>query len=167
MENHRSQIGEFEEIDPVIAASPRLCAVLQSLSLVEYTEVLVAHGFTTWDRLLHIQEHDLEAMKFKLGHRRKLQREIAVRSNVQRLQDQLESPQDGTELATIHGSSAIRQEKRRIEEIDLFQGMHKRYVLNNVTTSSFKAASDTLRIQLPSQKMGFSAYRDELEIWQI
>ncbi|TLD36055.1 High mobility group protein 20A [Venturia nashicola] len=130
MEHLSTQSEELEEVDPVITASPRLCAVLQSLSLAEYTEALVAHGFTTWNQLLDIQEHDLEALRFKLGHRRKLQRDIAVCKNAQRLQDQLDIPQDITELATNHGSSAIRQAKRRIDKIEPFDGMNKRYVFD-------------------------------------
>lgn len=135
MDMSSTHIGELEDVKPLGIADPRLCAVLQSLSLHEYTEALVAHGFTTWDQLLDIQEHHLEALKFKLGHRRKLQREIAVCKNIKSLKDQLERPQDGAELAAIH-TPTIRPEKRRLDDTEQFQGMHKRYVLDETATSS-------------------------------
>ena len=69
--------------------SPRLYAVLQSLSIGEYLEPLVTYGINSWDMLLEIQEEDLEALNFKLGHRRKLQREIAVSKKIRQLQEQL------------------------------------------------------------------------------
>ncbi|KAE9983507.1 hypothetical protein EG328_009847 [Venturia inaequalis] len=126
MDMSSTHIGEPEDVKPLGIADPRLCAVLQSLSLHEYTEALVAHGFTTWDQLLDIQEHHLEALKFKLGHRRKLQREIAVCKNIKSLKDQIERPQDGAELAAIH-TPTIRPEKRRLDDTEQFQGMHKRF----------------------------------------
>lgn len=145
MEIPSTQVEKLEEADPLVIASPRLRAVLQSLSLDEYTDALVAHGFKTWGQLLDIQEHDLEALKFKLGHRRKLRREIAVCKNIERLQVQLESPQDETELAAIQSSSTIRQEKRKIDEIEPFQGIHKRYVLCKTTINSLLFTANFMR----------------------
>jgi hypothetical protein len=49
---------------------------LSRCGLLQYLEVLAENGFDTWDTVLDIQEGDLEAMEFKLGHRRKLQRQI-------------------------------------------------------------------------------------------
>lgn len=157
MEVPSTHSQELEEVQPVLVASPRLCSALQSLSLDQYTEVLVAHGFTSWDQLLEIQENELEALKFKLGHRRKLQREIAVCKNVTRLQNQLKSPKDTTEIAAIQSPSVVRHEKRRLEQFEPFQGMHKRYVLDVITTSSsisclyYSADNYTLGIRLLSK----------------
>jgi hypothetical protein len=53
-----------------------LGAELSRCELGQYLEVLVQNGFDTWFTVLEIQEEDLEAMEFKLGHRRKLQRHI-------------------------------------------------------------------------------------------
>jgi hypothetical protein len=53
-----------------------LGAELSRCELGQYLEVLVQNGFDTWFTVLGIQEGDLEAMEFKLGHRRKLQRHI-------------------------------------------------------------------------------------------
>lgn len=167
MEVPRTHSQELEEVQPALVASPRLCAVLQSLSLDQYTEVLVTHGFTSWDQLLDIQENDLEALHFKLGHRRKLQREIAVCKDVTRLQNQLEKPKDGaTEIAAIQSSSVVRHEKRRMDQFEPFQGVHKRYVLDEITTSSsiacpcYSADNYTLGIRPLSRT-------DALTVWQF
>ncbi|KAF2759323.1 hypothetical protein EJ05DRAFT_527525 [Pseudovirgaria hyperparasitica] len=50
---------------------------LDQLGLSAYFEELVAEGFDTWETILDITESDLNALGFKLGHRRKLQRAIA------------------------------------------------------------------------------------------
>ncbi|QDS69346.1 hypothetical protein FKW77_003765 [Venturia effusa] len=120
-----TQNRQAEEVDTTLSASSRLHAVLQSLSLDEYTEALIAHGFTSWDEILEIQEHDLEALEFKLGHRRKLQREIAVYKNVTRPRNQHETPGDPTAVADVQ-SPVPRQGKRRLDQLVPFQGVHKR-----------------------------------------
>jgi hypothetical protein len=56
----------------------------------------VNHGFHSWDTLLNIQEEDMEALNFKLGHRRKLQREIAVSKNIRQIQEQLDISADSS-----------------------------------------------------------------------
>jgi hypothetical protein len=58
-----------------------LCAELSCCGLTQYLEVLVRNGFDDWNTVLDIQEEDLEAMGFKLGHRRKLQRHITNHSS--------------------------------------------------------------------------------------
>src|SRR5271167_1436368 len=50
---------------------------LSHLGLGEYSEALTSHGFETWDDLIDISEETMAELGFKLGHRRKLQREIA------------------------------------------------------------------------------------------
>src|SRR5450432_541876 len=52
-------------------------ASLGTLGLQEYSQPLVSHGFRTWDDVVNISENSLADLGFKLGHRRKLQREIA------------------------------------------------------------------------------------------
>ena len=56
-----------------------LQAILSDLGLQEYFNKLVEQGFDTWDNLIGIQETDMAILRIKLGHRRKLQREIARR----------------------------------------------------------------------------------------
>lgn len=47
------------------------------LGLPQYLDRLVHAGFDSWDTLMEITEQDLETLSVELGHRRKLQREIA------------------------------------------------------------------------------------------
>jgi hypothetical protein len=58
-------------------AVPELPHVLERLGLSTYSAVLASNGFHNWETVLDITEDDLAALNFKLGHRRKLQREIA------------------------------------------------------------------------------------------
>jgi hypothetical protein len=57
---------------------PVLTEVLERLDLAVYVDVLVANGFHDWDTVVDITEEDLTSMRFKLGHRRALQRAIAT-----------------------------------------------------------------------------------------
>ncbi|KAF7504308.1 hypothetical protein GJ744_002497 [Endocarpon pusillum] len=52
-------------------------AILTRLGLEQYLDSFIVEGFDTWETVLDIQEGDLDALNVKLGHRRKLQREIA------------------------------------------------------------------------------------------
>jgi hypothetical protein len=52
-------------------------ATLGRLGLQEYYQRLVEYGIDTWDHLIVISETDMATLGIKLGHRRKLQREIA------------------------------------------------------------------------------------------
>jgi hypothetical protein len=58
-------------------ASVPLRLVLSRLGLSNYYDRLIANGFDSWKTVLDITEKDLGHLSFKLGHRRKLQREIA------------------------------------------------------------------------------------------
>lgn len=108
-------------------ASPRLRAVLHSLSLAQYLEPLVSYGIDSWDLLVDIQEHDLETLNFKLGHRRKLQREIAVSKNTLRLQEQLQNDHGLRPVNTDPVFTSM--EKRRHDQSVPTQGNTKRSVV--------------------------------------
>jgi hypothetical protein len=54
-----------------------LAQMLSDTDLGEYYHALIANGFDTWDQTLHITEEQLGHLGFKLGHRRRLQRQIA------------------------------------------------------------------------------------------
>ncbi|MCJ1478007.1 hypothetical protein MMC13_006682 [Lambiella insularis] len=54
-----------------------IAPVLARLGLSQYTPEFVGEGFDTWETVLDITESDLDLLNVKLGHRRKLQREIA------------------------------------------------------------------------------------------
>lgn len=49
---------------------------LARLGLTQYLDRLVQAGFDSWETLTEITEQDLDTLRVKLGHRRKLQREI-------------------------------------------------------------------------------------------
>ncbi|KAF2754887.1 hypothetical protein EJ05DRAFT_513804 [Pseudovirgaria hyperparasitica] len=53
-----------------------LRTVLNNLNLTAYYDALVSNGFDSWEGVLDITENDFHKLGFKLGHRRKLQREI-------------------------------------------------------------------------------------------
>lgn len=50
---------------------------LQTLSLGQYIDVLQKNGFVDWVTLSKAREEDFDRLEFKLGHRRRLQRELA------------------------------------------------------------------------------------------
>ena len=52
---------------------------LQKIGLEEYSTRFVEYGFETWSQLAGITEAEMATLSMKLGHRRKLQREIAAR----------------------------------------------------------------------------------------
>jgi hypothetical protein len=54
-----------------------LQTILSRLGLEKYLASFIEEGFDSWENLLDITESDLELLNVKLGHRRRLQREIA------------------------------------------------------------------------------------------
>ena len=50
---------------------------LELVGLGQYLNVLNENGYTSWKRLTTITEADMARLGLKLGHRRRLQREIA------------------------------------------------------------------------------------------
>ena len=54
-----------------------LLPVLDELGLLVYHDRFVGEGFETWEQLCDITEADLDTLNVSLGHRRRLQREIA------------------------------------------------------------------------------------------
>ncbi|KAL9123687.1 MAG: hypothetical protein Q9217_006907 [Psora testacea] len=56
--------------------------ILARLGLEKYVDRFADEGFETWDTILDITESDLDALGVKLGHRRILQREIALARGV-------------------------------------------------------------------------------------
>lgn len=69
---------------------------LSGLGLSQYLDCLVQAGFDSWETLMEITEQDLESLNVKLGHRRKLQRQIA---NSRRSTERLSSHQPHHPLA--------------------------------------------------------------------
>jgi hypothetical protein len=101
---------------------PDLHEVLQRLGLSGYGQALTENGFHSWEAVLDITEDDMTELKFKLGHRRLLQREIATYRGVPK-SSSLEPEIDSSEpisLSTLALESFTRQtstppprEKRR------------------------------------------------------
>lgn len=58
--------------------TPDLSEILNRLGLNSYAGILSEHGFYDWATVVDITEDDFSTLKFKLGHRRALQREIAT-----------------------------------------------------------------------------------------
>ena len=54
-----------------------LTSVLEGLGLTQYLDNFIEEGFDSWETVLYITESDLDALNVRLGHRRKLQKEIA------------------------------------------------------------------------------------------
>ncbi|KAL8843559.1 MAG: hypothetical protein Q9170_000063 [Blastenia crenularia] len=54
-----------------------LGSIFARLGLGQYLDRFLAEGFEAWETVLDITESDLDALGVKLGHRRRLQREIA------------------------------------------------------------------------------------------
>lgn len=52
---------------------------LSSLGLEEYVQDFQNAGYDSWDAVCEMSESDLECLDLRVGHRRKLQREIARR----------------------------------------------------------------------------------------
>jgi hypothetical protein len=71
------QAAELAAVRSPETSSVQLKLVLDRIGLSIYYEPLKANSFDSWDTVLGITEQDLEHLSFKLGHRRKLQREIA------------------------------------------------------------------------------------------
>jgi SAM domain (Sterile alpha motif)/HMG (high mobility group) box len=81
-----------------IISSSHLDLSLSHLGLREYFEALVSRGYDTWDDLTDISEETMAELGIRLGHRRKLQREIASYRGQPRTQPLLSPPAVDGEL---------------------------------------------------------------------
>jgi SAM domain (Sterile alpha motif) len=92
--------------------SSSLDAVLGRIGLQEYYNVLTDNGYSAWTDVLSITEEDLCAMGFKLGHRRRLQREIAsFRGHP--LQEPLQTTEDLVQGSKINESASKIWERKK------------------------------------------------------
>lgn len=76
---HTTHQQNTSSSDAMTAETAELHAILNDLGLQQYAELLIQQGFDTWDNLIGIKETDMETIGIKLGHRRRLLREIARR----------------------------------------------------------------------------------------
>ena len=118
-----------------LTSSSHLELSLSHLGLGEYFEVLVSHGFDTWDNLTDISEETMAELGVRLGHRRKLQREIAsyqgqprtqplfsppaVDGGLQDSEEEPKSPHAGQdELETKTESTQLKRRYRHLQRKD-------------------------------------------------
>jgi hypothetical protein len=118
-----------------IISSLHLDLSLDHLGLGEYFEAFVSHGFDTWDNLTDISEETMAELGVRLGHRRKLQREIAsyrgqprtqalfsppaVDGGLQDSEEEPNSPHAGQdELETKTESTQLKRRYRHLQRKD-------------------------------------------------
>lgn len=68
-----------QHVIPLFLMANEVTEILQELGLEQYSAVLGRAGFESWGAIRDIREKDLIRLNFRLGDRRKLQREIARR----------------------------------------------------------------------------------------
>lgn len=95
-----------------------LRATLDSLGLQDYFNSLIEYGFDTWDTLIDISETDMASIGIKLGHRRKLQREIARR---------LGHPDDEPLFDSEAAATETREQRSRPDDITRSGDSKRRY----------------------------------------
>jgi hypothetical protein len=101
----------------VITMSCQFDVSLSHLGLGEYSEALASHGFETWDDLIDISEETMTELGFKLGHRRKLQREIASYWGLPRTQPLARPPAaDGLQESEEPESPRAEQDELETKE---------------------------------------------------
>ncbi|KFY35943.1 hypothetical protein V494_05462 [Pseudogymnoascus sp. VKM F-4513 (FW-928)] len=72
-----------------------LAEIFDELGITQYLDSFLDQGFDTWETILDITEPDFDVLGVKLGHRRKLQRRIALSRGISSAQA-LASPKRGT-----------------------------------------------------------------------
>ncbi|KAF2794029.1 hypothetical protein K505DRAFT_361488 [Melanomma pulvis-pyrius CBS 109.77] len=96
---------------PIQTAVPVLADVLGRLGLSDYLETLDTNGFRDWETVVDITEEDLTALRFKLGHRRALQREIASYRGIHPMLSLIE-PEGTLDTETPLSTSALESLSR-------------------------------------------------------
>lgn len=95
---------------------------LEQLGLAQYAGILIENGFENWATVLDITEDDLGELGFKLGHRRILQREIALQREPPTSQGDRRTPsttptaneaQSPTTTTEYSSSAPVKRPKRR------------------------------------------------------
>ncbi|KAG7007204.1 hypothetical protein G7Y79_00011g031020 [Physcia stellaris] len=153
-----------------------LAPILARLGLSQYLERFVTEGFDTWETLLDITESDLRELDVKLGHRRKLQREIAIARGVGTEQN-LDSPRtrqgfvdshmadveradDSKQGAARAGASGAKRKYRRHPKPD--ENAPER------APSAYVIFSNKMREDLKPQSLSFTEIAKRVgEQWQL
>ncbi|KAL8674672.1 MAG: hypothetical protein Q9168_000904 [Polycauliona sp. 1 TL-2023] len=165
--------------------------IFDRLGLGQYLDRFVDEGFETWETVLDITESDLDALGVKLGHRRRLQREIAnatgidIRSNAaagpETLQAQPAALLDSAALCdkqvppTLEGTKPGKRKYRRHPKADEYapERPQSAYVIfSNIKSTPFSsqtAANRTseVRDELKSENLSFTEIAKRVgERWQ-
>ncbi|KAI4212664.1 MAG: hypothetical protein LQ349_009332 [Xanthoria aureola] len=164
--------------------------IFDRLGLGQYLERFVDEGFETWETVLDVTESDLDALGVKLGHRRRLQREIAnatgndIRHNAAAGLDTLPPPGlslDSTGSCDRQGPSALEGTKpgkrkyRRHPKADEYapERPQSAYVIfSNIMSpplSSPSAANEPVEVrdELKSENLSFTEIAKRVgERWQ-
>ena len=82
-----------------------LQSILTWLEMPQYLDRFLQAGFDSWQVLCEITEHDLEVLNVELGHRRKLQMEIARARSLASEPKYLDSPYHS--LSGVSGSTDV------------------------------------------------------------
>ncbi|MCJ1247464.1 hypothetical protein MMC30_004678 [Trapelia coarctata] len=153
--------------------------VLARLGLAQYTAAFLEEGFDTWETVLDITESDLDVLNVKLGHRRRLQREIANTRGVP-IGQLVPSP---TLLTSIEGSrfegleEASGASKSSSKQEKISGGSEKRKYRRHPKPdenaperppSAYVIFSNKIREELKPQSLSFTDIAKRVgERWQI
>ncbi|KAI4285930.1 MAG: hypothetical protein L6R38_000295 [Xanthoria sp. 2 TBL-2021] len=164
--------------------------IFDRLGLGQYLERFVDEGFETWETVLDITESDLDALGVKLGHRRRLQREIAnatgndIRHNAAAGLETL--PQPGISLdsngscdrqvpSTLEGTKSGKRKYRRHPKADEYapDRPQSAYVIfSNIKSPPLLSPSaanepSEVRDELKSENLSFTEIAKRVgERWQ-
>ncbi|PVH93530.1 hypothetical protein DM02DRAFT_619220 [Periconia macrospinosa] len=114
----------------------QLCDHLQRLGLAQYVTVLQENGYKSWTQLGTIREGDFDHLGFKLGHRRRLQRQIATMNGYPQsealLPDEIETAQEQSRLNK--GRKRRRKFLLRTDTYPINRASNKLQVSNAIKT---------------------------------
>lgn len=133
--------------------------VLSWMGLSRYTERFVQAGFDSWETVMEITEEDLGTLNVELGHRRKLQREIA---NSRRLAEHANQDRHHPSSPSPSDAPDVAQGKRGYVH-------HPRADPNapDRPYSAYVLFSKAVREDLKSQSLSFTNISKEVgERWQ-
>ncbi|CAF9916651.1 MAG: hypothetical protein GOMPHAMPRED_001068 [Gomphillus americanus] len=152
-----------------------LSDIFDRLGLLQYLESFINEGFDTWEVVLYATESDLEALGLKLGHRRKLQKEIAEARGVSIEQvigsaTRNVATDDIPQIDTDAGSIASHGDKTAAGP---FKRKYRRHPKTDTSAperapSAYVIFSNKIRAELKPQKLNFTDIAKIVgERWQV
>ncbi|RKF80586.1 putative hmg box protein [Golovinomyces cichoracearum] len=145
--------------------------ILTELGLTQYLEDFIEHGFDSWQTVLDITESDFDALGVKLGHRRKIQRKIAIYRGIS-LATALDS-RDTTPCEHVQGQHVrTKCEARDVTTIPGAKRKYRRHPKPDENApdrppSAYVIYSNMLREEIRGQNLSFSEIAKYVgERWQ-